>query len=108
MKKKIIPSTKFKKDQKRYRHNIEKMKKLYDLLVILEETGHVSQEYQPHMLSGNYTHLPPKEPHSPQQKKEPHRFLFLVVNVKVKVRVRVKVRVPVPVNVISPPLCIVH
>jgi mRNA interferase YafQ len=54
MKKKIIPSTKFKKDQKRYRHNIEKMKKLYDLLVILEETGHVPQEYQPHMLSGNY------------------------------------------------------
>ncbi len=54
MKKKIVPSTKFKKDQKRYRHNIEKMKKLYDLLVILEETGHVPQEYQPHMLSGNY------------------------------------------------------
>ncbi len=54
MKKKLIPSTKFKKDQKRYRHNIEKMKKLYDLLVILEETGHVPQEYQPHMLSGNY------------------------------------------------------
>ena len=54
MKKKIIPSTKFKKDQKRYRHNIEKMKKLYDHLVILEETGHVPQEYQPHMLSGNY------------------------------------------------------
>lgn len=54
MKKKIIPSTKFKKDQKRYRHNIEKMKKLYDLLVILEETGRVPQEYQPHMLSGNY------------------------------------------------------
>ncbi len=54
MRKKIIPSTKFKKDQKRYRHNIEKMKKLYDLLVILEETGHVPQEYQPHMLSGNY------------------------------------------------------
>ena len=54
MKKKIIPSTKFKKDQKRYRHNIQKMKKLYDLLVILEETGRVPQEYQPHMLSGNY------------------------------------------------------
>ncbi len=54
MKKKIIPSTRFKKDQKRYRHNIEKMKKLYDLLVVLEETGHVPQEYQPHMLSGNY------------------------------------------------------
>jgi len=54
MKKKIVPSTKFKKDQKRYRHNIEKMKKLYDLLVILEETGRVPQEYQPHMLSGNY------------------------------------------------------
>ena len=54
MKKKIIPSTKFKKDQKRYRHNIEKMKKLYALLVILEETGRVPQEYQPHMLSGNY------------------------------------------------------
>jgi len=54
MKKKIIPSTKFKKDQKRYRHNIEKMKKLYDLLVILEETGRVPQEYQPHVLSGNY------------------------------------------------------
>ena len=54
MKKKIVPSTKFKKDQKCYRHNIEKMEKLYDLLVILEETGRVPQEYQPHMLFGNY------------------------------------------------------
>lgn len=54
MKWQIIPSTKFKKDQKRYRNNIRKMQKLYAVLKHLEQTGCVPIECRPHKLHGNY------------------------------------------------------
>lgn len=54
MKRKVIPSTRFKKDYKRYRHQQFKMKKLYQLLKHLEQTGRVPIEYKPHKLHGIY------------------------------------------------------
>jgi len=54
MKYNVVRSTKFKKDQKRYRHNIQKMESLYTVLCHLENSGRVPHEYNPHKLHGEY------------------------------------------------------
>ena len=54
MKWKVVSSTKFKKDWKRYRNNIYKMKSLYAILKHLEGIGRVPAEYYPHKLHGIY------------------------------------------------------
>ena len=54
MKRQVIKSTKFKKDYKRYRNNLPKLKKLYSLLEYLQNTGRVPIEYRPHKLHGAY------------------------------------------------------
>ena len=54
MRKQLKKSTQFKKDLKRYLHQPSKLLALKTVTLALEETGRVPQEYQPHMLSGNY------------------------------------------------------
>ena len=54
MRKRLKKSTQFKKDLKRYLHQPSKLLALKTVPLALEETGRVPQEYQPHMLSGNY------------------------------------------------------
>jgi len=54
MAKQLKKSTQFKKDLKRYLHQPSKLLALKAVTLALEETGHVPQEYQPHMLKGNY------------------------------------------------------
>lgn len=54
MAKQLKKSTQFKKDLKRYLHQTSKLLALKAVTLALEETGHVPQEYQPHMLTGNY------------------------------------------------------
>ena len=51
---KIVKSTQFKKDYKRYQHKTAKLKNLYHVLESLEQTGHVPAEYAPHRLHGIY------------------------------------------------------
>ena len=51
----IIKSTQFKKDYKRYRNRKDKLKALYEnILVPLEQTGCVPRKYYPHKLHGFY------------------------------------------------------
>jgi len=54
MAKQLKKSTQFKKDLKRYLHQPSKLLALKAVTLALEETGHVPQEYQPHMLTDNY------------------------------------------------------
>lgn len=54
MAKQLKKSTQFKEDLKRYLHQPSKLLALKAVTLTLEETGHVPQEYQPHMLTGNY------------------------------------------------------
>lgn len=54
MKYRVVYSTKFKKDFKRYRNDTEKMKALFEVTRQLENTGHVAEEYRPHKLHGDY------------------------------------------------------
>lgn len=49
---KIVKSTQFKKDYKRYQHKTGKLKNLYRVLELLEQTGRVPAEYDPHKLHG--------------------------------------------------------
>ena len=52
--KKVLKSTQFKKDYKRFRHKTEKLKSLYRVLALLEQTGRVPLEYGLHKLHGIY------------------------------------------------------
>ena len=52
--KEIRYSTKAKKDLKRYRSDIAKMRELYAVLTILASGGTLDPRYRAHMLSGNY------------------------------------------------------
>lgn len=52
--KRIFPSTQYKKDYKKYRHNPIKKAALRKLLNILIEDNPIPQEYKPHKLQGDY------------------------------------------------------
>lgn len=52
--KKLKPSTRYKRDYKRYRNNPVKLRKLFEILRKLEQEEPIPPEYNPHMLSGNY------------------------------------------------------
>lgn len=54
MRYKVVYSTKFKKDRKRYQHDMAKMKALFTVAKHLEESGRVPTEYKPHKLHGVY------------------------------------------------------
>lgn len=54
MKYKVVYSTKFKKDVKRYKHYTVKMKSLFSIVKHLEQSGRVPMEYRPHKLHGIY------------------------------------------------------
>ncbi len=47
-------STKAKKDLKKYRHNLQKMKKLYEALNMLVNDIQLPDTYKSHKLTGNY------------------------------------------------------
>ena len=51
---KIVYSTKFKKDLKRYQRNAEKLAALKKVLFQLQESGRVDISYKPHQLTGEY------------------------------------------------------
>lgn len=52
--KKLKPTTKYKKDYKRFRNNPKKVEKLFEILKMLENEIPIPSEYDPHMLTGNY------------------------------------------------------
>lgn len=52
--KKLKPTTKYKKDYKRFRNNPKKLEKLFDILQKLEHEIPIPEEYDPHMLTGSY------------------------------------------------------
>ena len=53
--KEIVASGKFKKDLKRYRNKPETLRKLYDVVGILERGLNLPKRYKPHMLVGEYS-----------------------------------------------------
>ena len=52
--KKVKYTTKAKKDLKRYRHDMEKMRRLYEVLDLLRRDIPLPAEFLPHKLSGKY------------------------------------------------------
>ncbi len=52
--KRLQPTTKYKKDLKRYANNPKKMAALTEVLKLLKNEQPIPAEYQPHMLHGNY------------------------------------------------------
>ncbi|MCM1317259.1 MAG: type II toxin-antitoxin system YafQ family toxin [Bacteroides sp.] len=50
--KKLKPTSKYKKDYKRVRNNPKKLRKLFEILRMLE--NEIPEEYSPHMLIGDY------------------------------------------------------
>lgn len=52
--KEVLRSSQFKKDFKRYRNQLEKVKKLLTFVQYLEQEISIPVEYKPHKLSGNY------------------------------------------------------
>ena len=52
--KQIYPSSQFKKDYKRYRHNPEKLKKLKTVIDLLANEKPIPSEFRPHILHGDY------------------------------------------------------
>ena len=50
-------STRFKKDIKRYEHDDEKLKHLYEIVSFLEKDIPIPAQYLPHMLKGEYKGL---------------------------------------------------
>ena len=52
--KQIKPSSKYKKDYKKFRNNPRKVKKLFEILRMLENEIPIPAKYNPHMLQGNY------------------------------------------------------
>lgn len=54
MKKFLRPSTQYKKDLKRIRHNPKKSQALLDLLKLLENNSPIPKSYRPHTLVNDY------------------------------------------------------
>ena len=52
--KKLFPSSQYKKDYKRYRHNPSKKAALQKVLDLLVREEPIPAKYQPHTLQGNY------------------------------------------------------
>ena len=52
--KKLKPTTRFKKDYKRYRNQPKKIEKLFNLLKLLQNEESIPKEYRPHQLTGDY------------------------------------------------------
>lgn len=52
--KKLIPSTRYKKDVKRILNNPRKLKALQEIVYMLEHEIPIPKENKPHMLTGNY------------------------------------------------------
>ena len=52
--KRLKPSTQYKKDLKRVRNNPKKAQALLEVLHLLEQELEIPQEYNPHMLTGDY------------------------------------------------------
>jgi len=52
--KKLKPSSKYKKDYKRYRNSAKKVAELFEVLRMLENEVPIPAEYDPHMLKGDY------------------------------------------------------
>ena len=50
-------STRFKKDIKRYEHDDEKLKHLYEIVSFLEKDIPIPAQYLPHRLKGEYKGL---------------------------------------------------
>ena len=53
--KEIVASGKFKKDLKRYKGKPETLRKLYEVVCILERGLNLPKHYKPHMLVGEYS-----------------------------------------------------
>lgn len=51
---KLQPTTQFKKDLKRYKHNETVLSKLETILNLLETDKPIPEENRPHPLTGNY------------------------------------------------------
>lgn len=49
--KKLKPTTKYKKDYKRFRNNPKKVEKLFEILRMLQYEIPIPAEYDPHMLT---------------------------------------------------------
>lgn len=52
--KKLKPTPQYKKDYKRFRNNPRKLKKLMEILRLLQDELPIPKENRPHKLSGNY------------------------------------------------------
>lgn len=52
--KQLKPTTRFKKDYKKFRNNPKKVAKLFNILKKLENEEPIPPENNPHMLIGNY------------------------------------------------------
>lgn len=52
--KKLQPTTKYRKDLKRYAHNPSKLKALAEILGKLKNEEPIPAKYKPHPLHGNY------------------------------------------------------
>lgn len=52
--KELQPTTKYRKDLKRYKNQPQKLAALKDVLSMLQHEQPIPQEYSPHMLQGNY------------------------------------------------------
>lgn len=50
----VKPTTRFKKDYKRYKHDIEKIKILESIVKMLENEQEIPSRFKPHPLTGNY------------------------------------------------------
>lgn len=53
--KKLRPSTQYRKDYKRYRRNPVKIKKLFELLQLLQSESPIPDIHRLHKLTGDYT-----------------------------------------------------
>jgi mRNA interferase YafQ len=50
----LIPTTRFKKDLKRYRHNPELIQELYKVFDFIRKNEALPRKYKAHKLSGQY------------------------------------------------------
>lgn len=52
--KKLKPTTRYRKDYKKFRNNPKKLEKLFGILRRLENEEPIPEEYDPHLLTGDY------------------------------------------------------
>lgn len=52
--KKLKPTTRYRKDYKKFRNNPRKLEKLFGILRRLENEEPIPEEYDPHLLTGDY------------------------------------------------------